>query len=62
MQVYAVRLKQDERELITKIAQELERDEPDAVRFVLRDYARQLGLLPSKSLPARCGRPRKKAA
>ena len=44
---FTLRMNSDERQLITVVAQRLERTESDTVRYLLREKARALGLLPT---------------
>jgi hypothetical protein len=43
---FTLRMNSDERQLITVVAQRLERTESDTVRFLLREKARELGVMP----------------
>jgi len=44
---FTLRMNSDERQLITVVAQRLERTESDTVRYLLREKARALGLVPA---------------
>jgi hypothetical protein len=44
---FTLRMNSDERQLITVVAQRLERTESDTVRFLLREKARELGVMPA---------------
>ena len=45
---FGFRVSGEERSMITAIAQRLERPEGDAVRLIVREVARELGLLPPR--------------
>jgi hypothetical protein len=44
---FTLRMNSDERQLITVVAQRLERTESDTVRYLLREKARELGVMPA---------------
>ena len=44
---FTLRMNSDERQLITVVAQRLERTESDTVRYLLREKAREIGILPA---------------
>jgi hypothetical protein len=44
--MFSVRLSDAERGLVTRIAERMERTESDAVRHIIRESARMLGLVP----------------
>ena len=58
--IFSVRLNAGERQLITNLAERLERSESDVVRLAIRDAARLLGLDPvvSPSSARQADRPR----
>jgi len=45
--VLGFRANDQERQLITAMAQRLERSESDTIRLVLRERAREMGIMPS---------------
>jgi hypothetical protein len=45
--LFTVRVNPAERQLITAVAQRLDRNESDAVRHLFREKARELGVLPT---------------
>lgn len=49
--MFSVRLTETERGLIARLAEQMERTESDAVRQLIREAARLLGLLPAAPLP-----------
>jgi hypothetical protein len=51
--MFSVRLSSTERKLIARIAAQMERNESDAVRQVIREAARLLGLAPTATLAPR---------
>ena len=59
---FGFRVDSEERSMITAIAQRLERPEGDAVRLIVREVARELGILPAAPARRERGeRKRKKA-
>lgn len=44
---FTLRVNTTERELITAVAQQLDRTESDTMRLLVREKARQLGLVPA---------------
>lgn len=49
--MFSVRLSETERRLVARIAEQMERTESDAVRQLIREAARLLGLTPAACLP-----------
>lgn len=49
--MFSVRLSETERGLVARIAEQMERTESDAVRQVIREAARLLGVLPTAISP-----------
>lgn len=49
--MFSIRLSEAERGLVTRIAEQMERTESDAMRQIIREAARQLGLLPAPTTP-----------
>jgi hypothetical protein len=49
--MFSVRLSEAERGLVARIAAQMERNESDAMRHVIREAARLLGVLPAVSPP-----------
>jgi hypothetical protein len=49
LDTFKLRVNETERKLITVVAQRLERNESDTVRFLLREKARELGVTPTTS-------------
>jgi hypothetical protein len=45
LDTFKLRVNETERQLITAVAQRLERTESDTVRFLLREKARELGVM-----------------
>lgn len=48
---FGFRVTDEERQMITTIAQRLERSESDTVRIIVRRYAREMGFLPQSDPP-----------
>jgi hypothetical protein len=49
--MFSVRLSETERGLVARIAAQMERNESDAMRHVIREAARLLGVLPAATSP-----------
>lgn len=49
--MFSVRLSETERGLVARIAAQMERNESDAMRHVIREAARLLGVLPAATPP-----------